>query len=114
MRERAVQVEVVPEFACEQRVHLVDVDPAGQEVGLPPPQLAGAGPREEKPEAVAVLIQKELHHVEKCRDALHLVQEHGADVGRCGMEFVLEALRIGDEVAEDPWTGEVQGEIGCQ
>lgn len=114
MRERAIQVEVAGQLAGEQRVHLVDVDPTGQEVGLAPSQLAGTRPGEEKPEAARMLVQENLHHVEQGRDALYLVQEHGADVGRCGMEFVLEALRVGDEIAEDPWAGEIQGEIGCQ
>lgn len=113
MRQRAVQAEVLAQLTGEQRVHLVDVYPPRQEVGLPAPQFAGAGPRQEKTEAPRVLIQEELHHVEKGRDPLYLVQEHRAHIGRSGHEFAFEPFRMGDEIPKHPGTGKVQRDVRC-
>ena len=46
MRQRAVQVEVVPQLAGEQWVHVMNVNPPGQEVRLAAAELAGTRPGE--------------------------------------------------------------------
>ena len=114
MGQGAVQVEVGGELAGEQRVQVVDVNPTREQVGPAAPQLARARTGEQESKARRPLIEDDLHGIQQCRHALHLVDEHRRGGRRRGRELALEPLRMAHEVAERARACQVEGEIGLQ
>jgi hypothetical protein len=112
MRQRPFELETRSELALEQRVHGVDDDPAGQEVGLPALELARARAGQEKTETLWLGVQNNLQDVEQSGHFLNLVDEDGSRRPRCRFEDFQEQLGVRQVATMHPRIGEVQHEVG--